>query len=63
MEGEKGLCVAIFKEIAGRDLPADISKGEEYTKSIQYLCNIKPVKSLLRSVYSQVSRPSLVIGD
>ncbi|KAK4831231.1 hypothetical protein QYF61_016329, partial [Mycteria americana] len=29
MEGEKEPCVAIFKEIAGRDLPTDISKYDE----------------------------------
>lgn len=47
MEGEKELRVAFFREIAGRDLHTDISKGEEYTKLIHYLRNVKPVKSLL----------------
>lgn len=47
MEGEESRCAAVLKETTRRDLSTDISKGEEYTKFVRYLHNLKPIKSLL----------------
>uniref|UniRef100_A0A8C0ECI1 Uncharacterized protein n=1 Tax=Bubo bubo TaxID=30461 RepID=A0A8C0ECI1_BUBBB len=65
MEEEKELCVAIFKEITGRDLLTNISKGEEYIKLIQYLRNetvsldtVSVRKSSVRhQIFSSVRHP------
>lgn len=64
MEGEKELCVAIFKAITGSDLPTDISKGEEYTKinSVPLKCKATSVLSLQPSVQVIISHQGLRMG-